>query len=184
MPQAALCWSRAGELTNSLVELLLGIVLKINTKAERRVEGELIRDLKRVRGKESILFRLAEAAVESRRDGSSGLVPVVGEATLRELVRRRERARAPSEPGPNRLAVVVFEPLSAAAPAAAGRPRRRVEQHRPSSAGGRLGPASPLRHPTGDRPLLPSGRDGASPSSGGGRVAGALGDVSSRSPRV
>lgn len=85
---AALCWSRTGELSDSLVDLLLGIVLKINTKAERKVEGELIRDLKRVRGKESILFRLAEAAVDHPDETvRRALYPVVGEVILRELVR-------------------------------------------------------------------------------------------------
>jgi hypothetical protein len=85
---AALCWARTGELTDSLVDVLLGIVLKINTRAERRVEGELIRDLKRVRGKEGILFRLAEAAIDHPDEiVRRALYPVVGEATLRELVR-------------------------------------------------------------------------------------------------
>jgi hypothetical protein len=60
---AALCWVRTAELTDGLVDLLIALVHKIDTRAERRVEGELIRDLKRVRGKEGILFALAEAAV-------------------------------------------------------------------------------------------------------------------------
>jgi hypothetical protein len=61
---AALCWTRTGEITDGLVELLIGIVHKIGTRAENRVEGELLADLRRVRGKEGIRFRLAEAAVE------------------------------------------------------------------------------------------------------------------------
>ncbi|MGH9021711.1 MAG: Tn3 family transposase, partial [Acidimicrobiia bacterium] len=85
---AALCWTRTTELTDGLVDLLLAIVLKISTRAERRVEGELVSDLKRVRGKEGILFRLAEAAVEHPDDTvRAALYPVVGEATLRELAR-------------------------------------------------------------------------------------------------
>jgi TnpA family transposase len=85
---AALCWSRTGEIIDALVDLLLALVLKINTKADRRVERELIADLKRVRGKEGILFRLAEAAV-ARPDDTvrKALFPVVGEGTLRDLVR-------------------------------------------------------------------------------------------------
>jgi TnpA family transposase len=85
---AALCWARTGEITDGLVELLIGIVHKIGTRAEDRVEGEMLADLRRVRGKEAILFRLAEAAVE-HPDGTvrRALYPVVSEATLRDLVK-------------------------------------------------------------------------------------------------
>ena len=85
---AALCWTRTVEIIDALVELLIALVNKINTSAERRVEGELIADLKRVRGKEAILFALAEAAVDHPDDTvRQALFPVVGEATLRDLVR-------------------------------------------------------------------------------------------------
>lgn len=85
---AALCSVRAAEITDALVDLLIGLVHKINTRADRRVERELTEDLRRVRGKEGILFRLAEAAVEHPDDlVREALFPVVGEKTLRELVR-------------------------------------------------------------------------------------------------
>jgi hypothetical protein len=49
---------------------------------------ELINELRRVRGKENILFRLAEAAVEHPDDiVREALYPVVGEETLNDLVR-------------------------------------------------------------------------------------------------
>src|SRR5207302_336619 len=54
--------------TRQLVDLLIGLIHKINTRADRRVERELTEDLRRVRGKEGILFRLAEAAVEHPDD--------------------------------------------------------------------------------------------------------------------
>jgi hypothetical protein len=77
---AALCWTRTAEITDSLVELLIGIVHKIGTNAERRVERELITDLRRVRGKESILFRLAEVALDHPDETvRQVLYPVVGE---------------------------------------------------------------------------------------------------------
>lgn len=57
---AALCWQRSSEITDALVDLLIALVLKINTRADRRVERELTEDLRRVRGKEGILFRIAE----------------------------------------------------------------------------------------------------------------------------
>jgi len=85
---AALCWQRSSEITDSLVDLLIALVLKVNTRADRRVERELTEDLRRVRGKEGILFRIAEAAIGHPDDTvRSALYPVVGEKTLRELVR-------------------------------------------------------------------------------------------------
>jgi hypothetical protein len=52
------------------------------------VEGELLDDLRRVRGKQGILFRLAEAAVAHPDETvRAALFPVVGESTLRDLVR-------------------------------------------------------------------------------------------------
>ena len=85
---AALCSTRTAEITDALVELLVDLVHKIGSSAENRVAVELIGDLKRVRSKQSILFRLAEAAIEHPDDRvRDALYPVVGEATLRELVR-------------------------------------------------------------------------------------------------
>jgi hypothetical protein len=76
-----------GKLTDNLVDLLSGVVLKINTRAERRVERELLGDLKRVQGKEAILYRLAEAALEHPDETvRDALYSVVGEQVLRDLV--------------------------------------------------------------------------------------------------
>jgi TnpA family transposase len=85
---AALCWVRRAEITDALVDLLLGLVHKINTHADRRVERELIADLRRVRGKDQILFRVAEVAVDRPDDTiRSAVYPVVDERTLRDLAR-------------------------------------------------------------------------------------------------
>ncbi|MFC4128259.1 hypothetical protein [Nocardia rhizosphaerae] len=74
--------------TDALVDLLIELVHKVNTRADRRVENELTEDLRRVRGKDNIVFRLAEAAVD-HPDGivREALYPVVGEKTLREPVK-------------------------------------------------------------------------------------------------
>ncbi len=85
---AALCSVRTAEITDGLVDLLIALVLKIATRAEQRVEGELMSDLKRVRGKEGILFRLAEIALAQPDETvRRALYPAVGEGTLRDLVR-------------------------------------------------------------------------------------------------
>lgn len=84
---AALCHQRTAEIADSLVDLLLVLVLKINTGAVRKVEKELTEDLQRVRGKTALLFKLAETAVacpdETVREA---VFPVVSEKTLRQLV--------------------------------------------------------------------------------------------------
>ncbi|WP_220213237.1 DUF4158 domain-containing protein [Streptomyces shenzhenensis] len=84
---AALCSSRQAEITDALVDLLVALVHKINARAERRVEKQLTAELKKVRGKEGILFKLAMAAVDKPDEVvRRALFPVVGEKTLRELV--------------------------------------------------------------------------------------------------
>jgi broad specificity phosphatase PhoE len=86
----ALCRKHQSEITDALVDLLIGLVHKVNATAEQRVEKTLTDDLKRVRGKHGILFRLAAAAVEQpdetvRRDLFQSV-----RGTVRDLVREAE----------------------------------------------------------------------------------------------
>ncbi len=129
---ASLCALRSSEITDALVELLIGLIHRINARADRRVERELTEDLRRVRGKEAILVCLAEAAGTHPDDTvRAALFPVVGEKTLRELVREakaNENAfQARVRPGAARL---VLQPLPADAAAAARRVGVRLPQHR------------------------------------------------------
>ena len=62
---AALLHCREREITDTLVDLLITTVHRINARAEKKVVDELVSDLKRVSGKESILFGITEAAVEA-----------------------------------------------------------------------------------------------------------------------
>ena len=48
---AALCWGRQTEIVDGLVDLLIILVHKVDATAERKVGGELLDDLRRVRGK-------------------------------------------------------------------------------------------------------------------------------------
>ena len=65
-------------------------------RAERKVENELSSEFRRVHGKQGILFELTAAAVDHPGElVRTALYPVVGEATLRDLVaqaRADERA--------------------------------------------------------------------------------------------
>ncbi|MEE1836194.1 DUF4158 domain-containing protein [Streptomyces sp. SP17KL33] len=84
---ATLCHVLQTEITDSLVDLFIQLVLKINTRAERKVDKELNAELKKIRGKEGMLLRVSEAAL-SEPSGTVRRViyPVVGwEKTLKAL---------------------------------------------------------------------------------------------------
>ena len=87
---AALCWTRQAELVDGLVELLIGLIHRINARAERRVEKELIGELANVPGKRGIFTRMVDAALEHPDDTVRDAVyPVVpgGVKTLSALAR-------------------------------------------------------------------------------------------------
>jgi hypothetical protein len=85
---AALLYAREREITDTLVELLMHTVHRINARAEKKVTEELINAFKKVTGKETLLFRLAETAIDKpEAKVRDALYPVVGEQTLRDLVR-------------------------------------------------------------------------------------------------
>ncbi|HEY9757519.1 MAG TPA: hypothetical protein V6C97_20290 [Oculatellaceae cyanobacterium] len=85
---AAFCHVRMQEINNSLTELLLQLIHKIDQNAETKVVQEFVSDLKRVHGKTNLLYRLAKAALNNP-DGTvrDVIYPVVGEETLRDLLR-------------------------------------------------------------------------------------------------
>jgi hypothetical protein len=84
---AALLYCREREITDTLVELLISTVHRINARAEIRVTKELIKEFKRVTGKENLLFRVAEATVDAGEKLVRDTVfPVASPAVLRDLV--------------------------------------------------------------------------------------------------
>jgi len=84
---AALLDAREREITDALVDLLIATVHRIGARAERKVSQALVGEFKRVSGKETLLFRVAQAAVQ-QPDGTVRQViyPVVGEGTMRDLI--------------------------------------------------------------------------------------------------
>ena len=84
---AAYAHLRGRAVTDTLVDLLIETVHHIGARDEHKVEQELLDDLKRVGGKQSLLFDLAGAAVE-KPDGTvrEVLFPVdfAGAWTVRE----------------------------------------------------------------------------------------------------
>lgn len=88
---ALLCaffWFSSQEITDNLVDLLIQIIHRISVRAERKVEKEILNDLRRVSNKYGILFNTAQKAV----DNPEGIIrdvifPVVSEQTLKDLIK-------------------------------------------------------------------------------------------------
>lgn len=85
---AAFFWLRNMEISDNLVDLLVQIIHRIGVRAERKVEKEILKDLRRVSNKYGILFNLAQTAI-THPDGiiKEVLYPVVNEQTLKDLVK-------------------------------------------------------------------------------------------------
>ncbi len=86
---AALVHERRREITDDLTELLIATVHRIDARAHRKVTDELVNAFKRVDGKESLLFKIAEAALAEPGGTVRQVVyPAVRgrEQTLKELV--------------------------------------------------------------------------------------------------
>jgi hypothetical protein len=84
---AAFCTVRAEEITDTLVELLISVIHKMGSRAKRIVNKEVIKEIKRVQGKNRLLYEVASASLASP-DGTVRKViyPIAGEQTLHDLV--------------------------------------------------------------------------------------------------
>jgi hypothetical protein len=93
---AVLCFMRAQEITDGLVELLIQIVHKIDVRAEKRVEEEFASEFKRIANKEGILYRIAEASVEHPDEPVRKVIfEVASEKLLRDLI-KEYKAKSPA----------------------------------------------------------------------------------------
>ena len=93
---AVLCFMRAQEITDGLVDLLIQIVHKIDVRAEKRVEQEYVNEFKRVANKEGILYRIAEATVAHPDEPVNKVVfPVASEKLLRDVI-KEYKAKSPA----------------------------------------------------------------------------------------
>lgn len=93
---AAFVHLRSRGITDAVADLLIETVHYIGAHAEQRVERELLDHLKRVGGKQTLLFEIAGASV-AKPDGTvrDVIFPVVGEQTLKDLV-REQKASGPT----------------------------------------------------------------------------------------
>ena len=84
---AVLYWARTAETTDALVDLLIALVHRIGTHAERRVETETLVGLRRVQDKDAILLAVARAALGNPDDTVRAVIfSVVGEEVLAQVV--------------------------------------------------------------------------------------------------
>ncbi len=72
---AAYLRCREREITDILVDLLIATVHRINARAETTVVGAAVAELKRVAGKENILFKITEAALDTPPPTAAGGSP-------------------------------------------------------------------------------------------------------------
>ena len=87
---AAYLYCRQREITDALVDLLIATVHRINARADTKVTSDFVAELKRVSGKENILFKMTEAALQSPGERVEDVIyPAVpgGQETLVALLR-------------------------------------------------------------------------------------------------
>ena len=79
---------RSQEITDNLSDLLIQLVHRIDVRAERKVNKELVNNIKQIFNKQGVLYNIAQLAVD-HPDGviRDVIYPVIGEATLANLVK-------------------------------------------------------------------------------------------------
>ncbi|MCC6444123.1 MAG: Tn3 family transposase [Armatimonadetes bacterium] len=84
---AVWCHLRIQEITDGLLDLLNEMVHTIDTRAERKVQREMVKDFKRVVGKNALLFQIARASLQAPEGKVREVVyPIADEQTLKDLV--------------------------------------------------------------------------------------------------
>jgi hypothetical protein len=85
---ACFCWQQRRQVTDSLVQLLIQIIHRMNTRAETKVKKTFIEDVVRVSGKQHLLYKLAQAALTDPEGSVRDVIfSVVGEETLHRVVK-------------------------------------------------------------------------------------------------
>jgi TnpA family transposase len=88
---ASLCWQRQREITDNLVELLIHIAHRVGVRAEKKVESELLKYVKKVAGKTRLLYKIAKAATGQPEGTVKEVIfPAVSEGTLADLIEEVE----------------------------------------------------------------------------------------------
>ncbi len=84
---AAFCIQRSQEITDNLIEILTQIIKRIDNRAEKRINQQLIEEFKKVSGKTGLLYRIAEVSIAEPNGVIEQVIfPVVPLKTLKDLV--------------------------------------------------------------------------------------------------
>jgi len=84
---AAFCWQRRREIIDVLVDLLIDLIHRLNIRSEHKVDKAVIREIKRVRNKNRLLYDIAEASVGNPEGAVRDVIyPVANEQTLQEII--------------------------------------------------------------------------------------------------
>ena len=146
---AALLHARQQEITDTLVDLLISTVHRINARAEKKVTEELVNAFKKVTGKENILFSIAQASLTAPDDPVRAVVyPAVsgGEQTLRELVHEyKTKGPVYRTTVADHAARLLHRPLPARPDPAAGRAGVPVVEHHAPAGDRGAGADRPVR---------------------------------------
>jgi TnpA family transposase len=85
---AAFCQQRAGEVTDSLVDLLLVVIRRIGAKAEKHVKKQYLDEIQTVEGKQRLLRRVAEASLAGpEKTIRAGIFPVMSEDKCKAILK-------------------------------------------------------------------------------------------------
>ncbi|NJK57777.1 MAG: Tn3 family transposase [Pleurocapsa sp. SU_5_0] len=83
----AFCVQRSQEITDNLIEILTTIIKRIDNRAEKRINQELIEEFKKVSGKTGLLYRIAEVSIAEPSGTIERVIfPVVSLKTFKDLV--------------------------------------------------------------------------------------------------
>jgi TnpA family transposase len=84
---AAFCLQRRAEIIDSLIELLLQVIHRIDARAEKRVKKALIDELQHVENKPRLLYQVAEAAVANPDETiRRGIFRVMSETQCKAII--------------------------------------------------------------------------------------------------
>jgi len=89
---AVLLLARSTEITDAIIKIFLELIHRSEKKADKAMEANLIQDIKKIYGKNRILFSIARAVTE-RPDGTvrEVIFPHVDEPVFRSLIEEFER---------------------------------------------------------------------------------------------
>ena len=88
---AVLLHFRRMELTDNITEIFLNLIRRIEKKADKKLERDLIRSIKTVYKKKELLYKIAKASTENPHDTfENALFPVVGEEILYRIIEEYE----------------------------------------------------------------------------------------------